>query len=308
MARSAFQFELIILLALALLPCRATAVSFSLDPASPSIDGNATPDDILLGGSGVHVQGSNLGLAADLFWGFYDNLDALSYGADPLGEPLLFSVDRLAVGLPGTAVGAEAGSLEASGDIFRNSPSGTNSLEVDEETLGLAPGFFGDDLNALAFGLPLNGLAYFSIDSLSASNGFGALGLADDILMSGGTGSFQIFADGVTNMGLLDGDDLDALLLWDVFEPGTLNPGVDAALFSLSPFSWSGWSPGDILLTDFSGGHVLYASAADLGLDFFDDVNALSAQSQPIPEPGTLVLFGTGLAGILGWGRRRRTQ
>ena len=61
-----------------------TLTTFSVDPASPAIDGNLTPDDVLERGPGVFIQGTDLGLTDDFFNGFFDNLNALSYGRDPI--------------------------------------------------------------------------------------------------------------------------------------------------------------------------------------------------------------------------------
>jgi hypothetical protein len=295
-------------------PAEAVAqTNFSLDPASGAIDGNLTPDDVLEPGPTVSIQGDSLGLEDEFFSGFYDNLNALSYGRDPIQNPLYFSVDRLALGLPNTAVFLESLAGEAAGDVFQTLPPlGNNSLVIDEEELGLAPGFFGDDLNALELDSSPNPFTYFSIDQLSATNGFGLGDLADDILLSDGSGSLGIFAEG-DSMGIDDFDDLDALVLWDVFEPGVLNPGIDQALFSLSTFSASAFtftfnayrpgvkgslSPADILLTDFSGDFSLWASALDLGLDPLDELDALDTIEavSKVPEPlgilGTISIFG----------------
>jgi PEP-CTERM motif len=283
---------------------------YSVDPASPAIVGNITPDDVLETGPVVHTEGSSLGLQDDFSSGFFDNLNALSYGQDPIMNPLFFSVDRVAVGLPGSDVHDQAGVADAAGDVYTTlPPSGSNSLFIDEQQLGLTPGFFGDDLDALELDSEPNPWTYFSIDSLSVTNGFGTGGLDDDILFSDGTGSFQIFAEGVSNIGLGFGDDLDALVLWDVINPGVLNPGVDLALFSLSTFSPSAYtfsgnsyspgvkgflSPADILFTDFTGSFLLWASASDIGLYSYDEVNALDT----VPEPASITLMAIGFVGL----------
>lgn len=295
---------------------------FSVDPASPAIDGDITPDDVLLTGPTVHTQGTDLNLQDDFFSGLFDNLNALSYGQDPIREtslsiPLFFSVDRVAVGLSGTDVHdqAQPGFEEAAGDVYKSLPPfENNNIFIDEEYLGLMPGFFGDDLDALELDTEPNPYTYFSIDFLSISN----MGdLSDDILFSDGTGSFDIFAEGVTNIGLEFGDDLDALALWDVFEPGILNPGKDLAFFSISTFSPSTYilsgntydpagikgylSPADILFTDFQTEFLpgqkfkLWASADDIGLRSDDEVNALDT----VPEPATLIYMFLGIVVFL---------
>ena len=294
---------------------------FSIDPASPAIVGNITPDDVLKTGPVVHTEGLSLGLKDNFFSGDFDNLNALSYGQDPIMNPLFFSVDRVAVGLPGSDVYSQAqpGVEEAAGDVYTTLPPfGSNSLFIDEQQLGLTPGFFGDDLDALELDSEPNPWTYFSIDSLSATNGYGAGDLANDILISDGSGGFGIFAPGEVQVlpsgdrvgiGLDPFDDLDALVLLDVINPGVLDPRVDLALFSLSTFSSSAYtfsgnpyspgvkgflSPADILFTDFTGSFSLWASASDIGLYSYDEVNALDT----VPEPATITLMVIGFAGL----------
>ena len=298
---------------------------FSIDPASPAIDGIITSDDVLVPGPSIFTPASALGLK-DNPPGDVDSLNALSYGKDA-GNVLFFSVDRVAVGLPETDVNIEAqpGAEEAAGDVFQTLPPlGDNIQVIDEEDLGLEPGFFGDDLDSVELdSLPMP-FTYFSIDSLSATNDFGAGELASDILISDGSGTFDVFADGLKDIGLFNEDDLDALILWDVFEPGVLNPRRDQALFSLSTFSPSAFtytgnpyipgvqeflSPADILFTDFTGDFSLWAKAEDIGLFPDDEVDALDILPDgdggrefptPIPEPSStlgLLLFGTLSAG-----------
>ena len=298
-------------------------VRFSIDPASPSIqppnpnNTNITPDDVLRAGPVVHTQGRALGLQDDFFRGRFDNLNALSYGVDPIINPLFFSVDRVAVGKEGSDVNrlAKPGVEDAARHVYMALPPvGTNRLFIDETQLGLRQGFFGDDLNALSF---LSGPdTYFSIDALSASIGKvvipGQPGVRpSDILSSTGNGSFGIFKR-AENIGLHPFDEIDALVL----------DAAGIALFSLSPFSPSIFtdpdsydacvkgflSPADICRTDFSGSFSFWASADDLGLLRGDNVNALAtlAPTIPIPEPGSLVLLSSGIVAMLAWRRRRR--
>jgi hypothetical protein len=296
--------------------------AFSVDPASPSVNGTLTPDDVLSPGPAVQMHGLSLGLQDDFFNGFFDNLDALSFGRDPLRGPIYFSVDRVAVGVAGTAVHAEAapGVEEAHGDVFVSlPPAGTSVRFIDEETLGPLPGFFGDDLDALELDTLDRQFTYFSIDALSASNGFGASGRAGDILVSSGNGSFGVFAEGVTRMGLHSDDDLDGLILLDLGVRGQVDPGIDMALFSLSTFSPSAFtftgnpylpgvagalSPADILFTTFTGGFALAFRAADVGLLPGDNLEALDTVAAA-PEPAGLLTLGIGLLSVARWKRRR---
>lgn len=305
---------------------------FSLDPASPSINGDITPDDILVSGPTgpiVFTQGRTLGLQDDFFGGNFDNLDALSYGQDPIIKPVYFSVDRVAVGLPGSAVydQAKPGVESAAGDVYRALPPfGSNSLYINESGLGLIPGFFGDDLDALELDTQDTSRTYFSMDSLSVNNGFGTVNFANDIFLNYFSLA-NVFAYGEDHIGLDPLDDLDALALWDVVNPGRLDPGIDMALFSLSTFSPSAFtysgnpympglkyflSPADILFTDFQTEFLpgqkftLWASAAEIGLRPDDELNALDTV---VPEPSTILLTASGL-GVLGfyqyWVRRKR--
>lgn len=291
-------------------PAGATPL-FSIDPASPSIDGNITPDDVLAPGPEVFIQGRDLGLQDSFSTGIFDDLDALSFGQDPIHNPLFFSVDRVAIGRPGTDVflQAQPGMEEAHGDVYMSlPPSGSNRLVIDEEDLRLVEGFFGDDLNGLE--LDTNPPpVYFSIDFLSASNGTGAGILANDIFIN----KFPfIYAVGESDIGLHPQDDLDAL---------ALDAAANRALFSLSPFSPSTFtftglsystcipghmSPADICLTDFAGGFGPWAAAGDIGLLSDDNVDALDTQA--VPEPGTVLLLGSGLVGLWVFRRRRHAR
>jgi hypothetical protein len=270
----------------------------------------------------VAIEGTALGLQDDVGGGQLDNLNALSWGLDPLRtpqgvydplllEPIRFSVDRVAVGLSGTAVFNQAlpGSEEAAGDVFTANPlsnPGFNQQFIDETALGLIEGFFGDDLD----GLELHGgpePTYFSIDLLSATNGFGSGGLADDIFLGGVSNPWAL---GEVHIGLNPLDDIDALALDDIsILPGVVNPG-DIALFSLSPFSPTVLAgtvgPGDVLITFFDGSFSVFASANQMGLRLDDNLDALDVV---VPEPSTfslVVLGGACLALRRHWRRHNR--
>ena len=208
---------------------------------------------------------------------------------------------------PGTNVNSQAqpGAEEAAGDVYKTLPPfGSNSLIIDEEELGLEAGFFGDDLDALDLDTPTDPkLTYFSVDFLS----FPHLENQDDILVSKRNGTFSIYADGAGDIGINELDDLDALILWDVINPGVLDRGIDMALFSLNTFSPSTFtftgneyipgikgflSPADILFTDFDtifpNGQKfrLWASAPEIGLFPDDELDALDTL---VPEPSSSI-------------------
>lgn len=295
---------------------------FAVDPASPAIKGAITPDDVLVRGPEIYTEGTQLGLLDNFVGGIFDNLNSLSYGLDPVTPPggrrgpVFFSVDRVAVGTPGSAVHAEAqpGVEDAAGDVFQAlPPTHSNTQTIDEEELGLTGGFFGDDLDALELNSSPDPWTYFSIDSLSESARTNRLD-PTDILVSGADGNVAVYADGESMIGLRPDDFIDALALWD-FGDGNLDPVGEAkedfALFSVSAFSESVlsglMSPAAIYYTDFSydalsgtGGYRLWASPAEIGLRDDDELDALD-----IPEPATALLLILGAAGGFACKRRQ---
>ena len=213
-------------------------------------------------------SGASLGLSPT------DNLNALSYGMDWVKSRtnMKFSVDAATPGLSGN-------------DVFRSYYDGQYEVLYEDGDLGLNTSH---DLDALVTTPGPN--AYFSLESSA------------DIYISHFDGTNTLFAGGLALVGLLDGDDIDGLVLNDEFEPGVLNPGIDTAFFSLSLPSPSTFtsaadyslddyiagqpgalSPADILVTDFTGGFSLWASAAELGLSPEIEVDAIA-----VPEPATL--------------------
>lgn len=213
------------------------------------------------------------------------------------------------------------------GPVLVPAPPSTNAVEVGEASLGLqAPattwaiplGPSEDDLDALEAsdgsdvdvdndGVP-EGPVYFSLDVASVtttamvadpfpglSTGADPDGVtADDILISPPPGGpffrYAIFARGASDIGLLAGDELDALALWDTPPIRVLNAG-DEILFSLGTTSPSltagsnanmppgGHSGADIFRRTFTGAPggpiTIYATATTVGLLATDDIDAI---------------------------------
>lgn len=285
---------------------------FSLDPASPSLDGNITADDVLSAGPAIYTQGRALGLQDDFLNGGFDNLADFSYGQDPIANPLYFSVDRVAIGLRGSAVFQEAlpGVASAAADVFMAlPPPGSNTLLIPQSALGLQSGFFGDDIDALELDSTPTPYTYFAIDRLSASNGFGTGTLASELLVSAGNGAFSRYASSAM-LGLNPLDAIDGLVLRDQALNAVADPGIDRALFSIDPFSPDSFtstgldylpcvpghmSPADVCMSDFTGSFSLWASAIDMGLRPDDNLDALDT----VPEPGTGYLLAAAAAALL---------
>ncbi|GAB4321900.1 MAG: hypothetical protein Kow0074_13040 [Candidatus Zixiibacteriota bacterium] len=210
------------------------------------------------------------------------------------------------------------------GQTLVPTPRATNGLEIDELQFGLqAPainhsaglGFGEDDLDAVEAdnadnvdsnrdGIPENHV-YFSLGPSStqiiagvpdpfpgSSTALDPNGVStDDILIAPPSGGpafrYAIFARGVQDLGLLDGDMIDALALLDTDPYGRLNDG-DMFLFSLaggSPSLVAGanpnmpggtLSPGDVYFKRIGvAGIQYYANAPSLGLNPEDELDAL---------------------------------
>jgi len=301
----------------------ASAVWFQANrtaPADPA--GGATPSNG--GGDPGHEAAGDIFQSPPL-WPFGCGGDlAMLNDVSPGSNALL--ADEVLLGLQApaerfTALGAPEDDLDAIeiGPTSRVDHDGDGVPELDTDGDGQAdhpPLFFSIDSASPSAGLP---------DPYpGASTGFDPFGVsANDILVSpppgitAGTPGFAIFARGFPDIGLLSGDDIDALAVCDTPPYGVLNEG-DAALFSLAPGSVSlaggfmgpgPFSPADVFLTRFQASELpvvfLYASAAQLGLEFDDDLDGLDTawscaacnppkfryertENKPIPPGGDL--------------------
>ena len=207
----------------------------------------------------------------------YVELDALSYGNDPIDEPFqngdiyhVFSVDEFAIGLPGSAVRVEGalGNMEASADTFiqvkTDFPTppilGDNRAFTDGDgvTPSGAPGVGLIEPNPATVGsyVPPAGPA---IDARDPGDNLDAVDF-DTTLEEVAAGPIYFSLD--SNFA----DPLETAL-------GAPGPNTGTALAN-------GFVGGDVIVNPAPGApNVLYASAAALGLDLLgadtDDLDAL---------------------------------
>jgi hypothetical protein len=180
---------------------------------------------------------------------------------------------------------------------------------------------FPDPLEFGPFSIPNTGTAFL--------NGFVG---GDVIVTSPVPGGMPALYAAASTLGLdlagADTDDLDALSLWDNGDM-IFTPGVDKIFFSVrrgssiigTPDSLLGLAieEGDILTLPTAPGLApsIFLPAGSFGLatvrdgtagpfGFGDDLDALD--SDPIPEPGTIALFGIGILGLFGYAWRRRKR
>jgi len=201
---------------------------------------------------------------------------------------VLFSVDRLAIGAPGTAVTTQAAFNEAAADVFYTDLSGWNWLFIDEAGLGLFADGSGlqDELDALMFYVSpeydniLHGRIY-EVDDVEVPIITASMAqenydhfLATGQLLFGFLFSVENGSTGLAN----------TAVNWEA----TTDSSEQADVF-------------------FSFGHgmnYLFAEESDLGLLICDELNALDNNAQ-IPEPGTIALIGCGLVAMAGVVRKK---
>lgn len=272
---------------------------FSLVPPGGGCDvGGAGPKAEVLQGA--------LGLNAN------DNVDGLSANTltpETLTYYLVLSADRPSVGQAGTPFRGEAVNNQAASDLWRTNltggspaagmagggcvpfviPTPPHSLHRNQTAFNLiqtaAPG--------IAAGVPLDNIDAVEMDVLDTDgNGihdvdvYLSLDPASPNLLTSGAdiyfapagapfGPFSVPAQ----VGLMPGDDIDSLVIWDRGILGAPDPGVDFALFSLAPGSPTlvafGLSPAMIFVTHFSGNFCPFVGPGQLGLVMADNVDGL---------------------------------
>ncbi|HWN44752.1 MAG TPA: hypothetical protein VNW71_21190 [Thermoanaerobaculia bacterium] len=239
-----------------------------------------------------------------------DNIDGLSANTltpETLSYYLVFSGNRASAGVAGTPYSFEAANTQAASDLWRTlitsaSPAaamaacapvvvpaphflhrnqtGFNLGRTAAPGIAVAPpqdnidaveldvlDFTGDDIHDVP--------AYFSLDAASPS--LVASG-ADIYFSPAGSGAFFLFSV-PGQIGLMAGDNIDSLVMWDRAGIGVSNPVFDFVLFSLAPGSPTlaaiGGSPADIFVSDFTGMFCLFTPAVQLGLLGTDNVDGL---------------------------------
>ena len=263
--------------------------SFSVAPGGPSGLNAATIFDLP---TAPRILPADLGLVPA------DDLDSLSYGTDYINSnsDLRFSVDSLALGVPGSAVALEAAKSpnEAHGDEFGVTPAlpfGGSNVQILDESGDTAPPFpllISDDVDALTEppasfvdpdgdGVP-DFPVYFSLDPGSPSIGTIPASPADILMSVGGAPPVVIIPEAW--LGLVPGDDVDAICL----EATTLT-----VLYSLAPGSPTlgavAAGPADLFLVVSPSGPIatppVFVPAFVLGLLPTDNLNALKCS---LPE------------------------
>lgn len=242
-----------------------------------------------------------------------DNIDGLSANTltpETIVYYLVFSGSRVSVGAGGTLFNAEAANVQAASDLWRTLITGASPAAAMAACapVAIAPPHF-MHRNQTAFNLiqtaapgvavaaPLDNIdaveldvldftgdnvhdvdVYFSLDPASPNL---VTSGADIYFSPAGAGGFAVFSV-PAQIGLVGGDNLDSLVMWDRGALGAANAGVDFALFSLSPGSPTlvamGASPADIFVTNFAGGFCQFAAAGSLGLIAADNVDGLDVQ------------------------------
>ncbi|MFV1994179.1 MAG: PEP-CTERM sorting domain-containing protein [Verrucomicrobiales bacterium] len=240
---------------------------------------------------------------------------------------LYFSVDSGSAGAVGSAVALEAagaggGPGDHPADVFASTGAGLNFLVWDGD--GVAnPGAAanigivepvalpGDNLDGLDMRIPGIDI-YWSVDpaTIAGSPPY-AGGSPANIYISPvapgySGGPFGVYALEAA-LGLLPGDDIDALEILEDGVPGFLI-GADSILFSLAPGSATllglGASGADVLGVGgvFGPAPVVVAPAGALGLLPTDNIDAFALDV--IPEPGRALLLALGAIAV--FARRRR--
>ncbi|MCB1736429.1 MAG: PEP-CTERM sorting domain-containing protein [Gammaproteobacteria bacterium] len=261
------------------------------------------------GNNSADVTAEAIGLSG--FTNAIVDVNAISSGNDAridtasaslLRPKIFFSVDRTSTGAAGTAVAAQDAVGDVAGDVFRFEVdlTGNNTQAYSAASLGLleaagSPLGKADNVDAIdMFDGPIWNTSDLS-EAVSPELYWSSAG-GSDIFFSAADGVSDVYKTGITDIGLLSGDDIDAL---------ALNVAEGWAMFSLSRNSTSvlvyGYSAADVFVTTFDGSFSLAYSAEQLGLNASDNIDAMETA---VPAPSGIALL---LAGAVA-GRLRRKR
>jgi len=274
--------------------------TFALGYENPTIQAypELTNTDILapgpFGGPPIlALDGSFVGLPDT--WAFDDVAHSMGARADIF----YFSTNRKSQGLVNTDVRGQANFGQHEGDVFTSSRDGTNTLVVNQADWGMLPAINSDvfwedagdnivslDLKPEGTGLPTIGGADI-VYNLDSNNTMGVSG-AD--ILAPGVGVIV----GYAALGLLFDDEIDAMHVDNGDIYFSLKRDSISALLN-------GFSGADVFLSGADGAFSLWATAAQLGLQDVDEIDAIAFTS--VPAPASLALLGIG---GLAAARRRR--
>ena len=153
----------------------------------------------------------------------------------------------------------------------------------------------------------------------AADNGVPQEGILFDVVGSGNTtvnpiirlsGATGIYRTSSTDSAVVNDEEVFAYLgSGEAFQDGTTRFGEFSSDFPNDPaFVFGGRDIVNDSLS-FTGVHLeIFNQGSEMTVDqlsFLAVGNTVTANTEPIPEPSTFLLFGSGLAGLLGWQRWR---
>lgn len=237
--------------------------------------------DVLVPGPALSMTFPPVPFYADAFSANHINISPPPPRVAPVGSLVVFSVDRVSMGIP-PGTGAA--------DILSSFFAGGNAIWIPAGGLGLIglpnvpPLAQADSVDGYnEFIGPMAAFhSYFAMHPASAA----AMGFSPaDVFVcppGGLVWPTPVFAPAVF-MGLLPGDSIDAMVVWDTANIGQMDQGIDVILFSLAPGSPTlgilGADGATFFWSNFNGGNNVFATSAQLGLiPFADNVDAMDYQ------------------------------
>ncbi len=218
----------------------------------------------------------------DTYWGGVVN----GYtNADVIGEYQYFGIDSMDVSLSGNTL-----------NVTINGPYFSAYTHTPNLTYNMQPG----DLFITTTGWHPVGTAPYSADNLSAA-GTTVWGYAFT-LGAGGNGSLYSTANGSIDPTNLIGIDPPGSYIYRTNQAWRFSPGSDA----IGSGSW--WITGSKLFLSFDVSDIPLGDS--IGLHWAEQCgNDVIEGTAPVPEANALLLLGSGLIGLVGFGKRfKNTQ